>query len=341
MEEKKPEDKAVVGESLEGANSEASANAPTDQNDVNALEGNANSAAAEDAKSKQDNASKKRGSLVQNIISRLNIYLLLFVLILVLSGGLILVGIQREKKAATPDAINTTPLTQEAIDKLKGSEAKVGDPKQTLAIESNAIFSGKVLIRDSLDVAGTIKVGGSLTLPGISVSGTSTFDQIQANNLSISGNATVQGQLNVQQTLTVTGGASFGGPISAPQLSIENFQLNGDLQLNRHIDAGGGTPGRTDGGALGSGGTSSVSGSDTAGTITINTGSNTAAGCFITVIFSQKFNGTPHVVVTPVGSGGASLNYYVTRNTTSFSLCITNPAAPAGTNFSFDYVAID
>src|SRR5690606_26012408 len=131
---------------------------------------------------------------------------------------------------------------------------------------------------------------------------TSSFDQIQGNSISISGDANIQGQLTVQQTLTTTGGASFGGPISAPQITVQSFQLTGDLQIIRHIDAGGGTPGKSDGNALGAGGTSSVSGTDTAGTITINTGGGPGPGCMITVIFAQPFNGTPHVVVTPVGS---------------------------------------
>lgn len=335
MEEKKPEENPKDGESLDGPSAESSSAVPED--DVNALEGGPDT----DKPMPADPAkNKKKTSLVQLIMGKFNIYLLLFILIVVLSVGLIFVGLQRDKKANTPATTDTTPLTQETIDQLKGSEAKVGDPKQTLSIESNAIFSGKVLVRDSLDVAGTIKVGGALSLPGISVAGSSSFDQVSANNLAVTGNTTIQGQLTVQQTLTVTGGASFGGPISAPQLSIENLQLNSDLQLNRHIDAGGGTPGKTDGGALGSGGTSSLSGTDTAGTITINTGSNTGAGCFITVIFNQKFNSTPHVVVTPVGINGAQLDYYITRNTSSFTLCTAN-AAPVGTNFSFDYIAID
>jgi cytoskeletal protein CcmA (bactofilin family) len=336
MEEKKPEENPKDGESLDGPSAESSSAAPED--DVNALEGGPDSDKPEPVS--DTTKSKKKTSIVQIIMGKFNIYLLLFILIVVLSVGLIFVGMQRDKKANTPTTTDTTPLTQETIDQLKGSEAKVGDPKQTLSIESNAIFSGKVLVRDSLDVAGTIKVGGALSLPGISVAGSSSFDQVSANNLAVAGNTTIQGQLTVQQTLTVTGGASFGGPISAPQLSIENLQLNSDLQLNRHIDAGGGTPGKTDGGALGSGGTSSVSGTDTAGTITINTGSNTGAGCFITVTFNQKFNSTPHVVVTPVGINGAQLDYYITRNTSSFTLCTAN-AAPIGTNFSFDYIAID
>lgn len=280
------------------------------------------------------------GNRIRNILSRINIYLLLFIFIMVIAVMVLFVSVQRSRKESATDPTAVQVLTPDALKQLNESEAKVGDPKQTLNIESNAVFTGKVLIRDSLDVAGAIKVGGSLTLPGITVSGTSLFDTIQANNLSIAGNTTIQGQLNVQRGLTVAGGASFNGALSAPHLTINTLQLNGDLQINRHVDAGGNTPGKTDGSAVGVGGTASVSGTDTAGTVTVNTGGNPPAGCFITITFAQRFNGTPHIVVTPVGSGAAGLSYYITRNTANFSICTTN-SAPAGTSFSFDYIAID
>jgi cytoskeletal protein CcmA (bactofilin family) len=245
---------------------------------------------------------KEKGSFMQRIVSHVNIYLLIFILILVVAGIAVFVSLQQAKKESAEPTLTTQDLTQEALEQINESEVKVGDPKQTLAIESNAIFSGKVLVRDSLDVAGTIKVGGAVNLPGITVSGTSNFDQIQANKLSIDGDAGIQGTLSVQANLNVAGGATFGGPISAPQLTVQALQINNDLTFTRHIDAGGPTPGITRGSALGGGGTASVGGTDTAGTVSINTGGGPAAGCFATVSFRSEFNGTPHVVITPVGS---------------------------------------
>ncbi|MEZ6331213.1 MAG: polymer-forming cytoskeletal protein [Candidatus Saccharimonadales bacterium] len=136
---------------------------------------------------------------------------------------------------------------------------------------SNAVFNGRALVRNDLDVAGTIRVGGALSLPGITVSGTSASENVQvANNLSIAGNSAVQGTLTVQQNLSVGGSASFAGQISAPSLSVERLILNQDLQINRHIDAGGPTPVASRGSAVGGAGTVSVSGTDTAGTVSIN-----------------------------------------------------------------------
>ena len=277
---------------------------------------------------------------IQGLISHVNVYLLLFIFFLVLAGIIGFVGYSRDKKSSTDLVGSTHELTAEELSKIAASSSKVGDPRQTLSIESNAVFSGKVLLKSDLDVAGSIRVGNSLNLPGITVSGNSNFDQIIVNQLTIAGGASVQGTLAVQDNLTVSGGATFGGTISAPRLDITNLQINGDLQINRHVDAGGGTPSKSNGNALGSGGTASNNGTDTAGTITINTGSSPSSGCFATLTFANAFKDVPHVVVTPVGSAAAGLNYYITRTTSNFSVCTTN-AAPASSSFSFDYMAFD
>lgn len=317
----------------------------TDQNDkeVNSLEGPSGGDAVPDPlkdDKKLTPPKKSVGKKFQSLIGHLNIYLLLFILITVLVAGFTFVSYKNGKKEAAIPTIQTQELTPEELAKLRGSDATVGDPKQTLTIASNTLFNGKVLVRDSLDVAGTLKVGGALSLAGLTVSGTTSLDQVQANSLTISGDSNLQGQVTIQKGLTVTGGASFGGAISTPQITVGSFQLSGDIQLNRHIDAGGATPGKSDGGALGSGGTASVSGTDTAGTVAINTGGSSPAGCFVTINFRQPFNQTPHVVITPTSSSAAGISYYVTRNSTSFTICTTsNP--PDSANLSFDYVVID
>lgn len=278
---------------------------------------------------------------IQSVISRVNVYLLLFVLILVLASGIVFVGYQRTKKQGTITQVNTQPLDEATLEQLNGSDTVVGDPKQTLSVESNAVFSGKVLIRDSLDVAGAIKVGGSLNLPGITVSGTSNFDQIIANRLSIAGDLSVQGIMSIQRNLTVSGSGTFGGPISAPQLTVQTLALNNDIQLNRHIDAGGPTPGQTNL-TLGGGGTASVSGSDTAGTVNINyTGGASANACFIRVNFAARFNGTPHVIITPNNFASAkNLKYYVNdRSATGFQICAADVTGNG--TYAFDYIVID
>ena len=298
--------------------------------------------ASPDAKEGGDKKAEKKksaGSLLNRMASRLNIYLLAFILLIIISLIIVFVVIQSSNKQAAEQAeIKTQELTQEAVENLSGNEATVGDPKQLLNIESNAVFAGKVLIRDGLDVAGPIKVGGELNLPGITVSGKSAFDEVQINSLSIAGDTSVQGTLIVQKGLTVNGQGSFAGPISAPSITVDALSINGDVQFNRHIDAGGGTPSVSGGNAIGSGGTVTISGTDTGGTVTINVGSSASGGVLATVTFASTFNGNPHVVITPVGRPAPNA-FVENRTTTGFSIS-TNPGLSAGP-ISFDYVIID
>ena len=269
-----------------------------------------------------------------------NIYILSLALIIVVALVAMTIAYLHSREAASNHNIKSQDLSQSTLNQLANSDVTVGDAKQTLNVQSNAVFAGQVLIRSNLEVAGKLQIGNSLSLPGIAVSGTSLLDEVQVNkDLAVAGDTALQGQLTVQKSLNVTGNGTFGS-LSATQLTVNTLLLNGDLKLTHHISAGGVNPGRSNGGALGSGGTSSVSGSDTAGSITINTGGGPSAGCLVTVNFSSRFNSTPHVVITPVGSAAAGLNYYINRSTSNFSVCTTN-APPAGASFGFDYVAID
>lgn len=272
---------------------------------------------------------------------RFNIYLLLFILIILIAIG-VTIGLflkDNNTKKASEVIISSQNLSDSALKQLANSDVTVGNDRQILKVESNAIFSGSVLVRNDLEVAGSIKVGGELQLPGITVSGTSRFSQLQADNMTIGSNATVQGTFIVKKGMSVTGNSTFDG-ISAAQITTNAFQLNGELKLTNHIVAGGPSPDVGRGTAVGNGGTASVSGSDTTGSVVVNTGSNTGAGCFATITFARKFSSTPHVVITPIGSGAAAVEYYVNRSSSEFSICTTN-AAPSGQTFGFDYVILN
>jgi cytoskeletal protein CcmA (bactofilin family) len=271
---------------------------------------------------------KTPGSFLTKIAARINIYLLAFMLLILISVIIVFVVINASnKQAAESTDVKTQELTQEAIKNLGGSETTVGDPKQLLNVESNAVFNGKVLIRDGLDVAGPIKVGGEINLPGITVSGKSAFDEVQVNSLSIAGDTSVQGLLTVEKGLTVNGQASFGGAVSAASMTVGALSLTGDLQFARHIDAGGGTPTVASGAAVGSG-----------GTVTVNVGSGAGAGVLATITFTNKFNGNPHVVFSPVDK--AAPNAFVSNRTNNGFSLATSAGLAAG-SISFDYIVID
>lgn len=267
-----------------------------------------------------------------------HMYLIAFGAIVIIALGVVVASL----RAAKPTTTNTKfgSLTDQQLASLKGNTTLVGDSKQTLDVQSNSIFEGQVLLRSDLNVAGTLKVGSGISIPSLTVGGAGTFGQLGVGGgLNVAGDTTLQGQLTVQKNLTVGGTATFGS-LSVSSLTITTLALRGDLNLNQHINTTGGTPSRSNGTALGSGGTVSVSGSDTAGTVQINTGGSPPAGCFVTINFANKFNATPHVVISASNSSAASLEYYTNRSATSFSVC-TNNAPSASTSYIYDYIVIN
>jgi len=280
---------------------------------------------------------KKKGG---GFFSKFSIYLMLFLLVIILAVMVVVIS-YLHSHSQPAKKISNQNLSQSALSQLSSSDVTVGDAKQVLNVQSNAVFAGQVLVRSDLSVAGKLQVGGTLTISNLNVSGTIIGDTLQVNkNLQVAGDSAFQGQLTVQKNLSVSGSGTFTGAISAPQVTANSLQLNGDLNLTHHITAGGANPGRTNGNALGGGGTASVSGSDTAGSITINTGSAPSIGCLVSVTFANKFNTTPHVVVTPIEAAAGGLGYYVTRSTTGFSVCTTT-APGGGQSFGFDYIVFD
>lgn len=284
---------------------------------------------------------KKGKKSLKQRLSAFNLYFLLFLLILVLAGAIAMIAYFQSKSASNTATLKSDTLTQQSLQQVASSDASIGNAQQVLNVQSSAVFAGKVLIRDGLEVAGNLQIGGTVALSNITVSGTSQLGQVQiSKNLSVAGDTALQGAVSITKSIQVNGGGTFNGPVSAPQITTSSLQLNSDLVLTRHIITGGGTPGRSNGVALGSGGTSSVSGSDTGGSITINTGSNPPAGCFVTITFTAKYNSVPHVLLTPVGSAGGGLAYYINRDTSGFTICDASPP-PAGSSFGFDYFVVN
>jgi cytoskeletal protein CcmA (bactofilin family) len=309
--------------------------------DDNSLETQETNAAASKSAAEVYQVKTSTWNKIVKRLSFINIYLLLFVFIVILAVMVTYIGIRNNRKVDQTGQINAQDLNADDLSSISSTNTQIGDPKQTLTIASNSVFNGKALFRDSIDVAGTIRVGGALSLPGITVSGKSAFEDVAiANSLSIGGDTSVSGNLAIQKSLTVSGGASFGGAISASQLNIDRLTLNQDVTFNRHITTGGGVPGVATGGAAGGGGTTSINGSDTAGTITINVGGGPGTGTLATISFVNGFGGVPHVVVSPVGSGAGSLDWFITRTNNGFTINTNSPPSPA-TSFSFDYIVMN
>lgn len=267
-----------------------------------------------------------------------NLYLIVFGILVLAAGVVVYVSI---KTGAPPSNTGKAgSLTDQQLATLKGSTTLVGDSKSTLDVQSNSIFEGQVLLRSNLNVAGSLQVGKSLSLPSITVGGSGTFGQIGiSGGLNVSKDTVINGQLTVKNNLSVSGTASFGA-LDVSTLSVTTLNIRGDLTFNQHLVSSGGGPGQSGGTALGGGGTVSVSGTDTAGSINVNTGSGAPAGCFVTISFTHHFNSTPYVVISPANSTAATIEYYVTnRSSGGFSVCSAS-APGSGKNFVYNYVVI-
>lgn len=295
--------------------------------------------AAERANSGTTQPTEKKISPIKLFFRKANVYLLMFVLVLVVAIVISAVTYLNSTKPQAEPTIASQELTEEALKQLANTDASVGNSSQTLTIQGNAIIAGQTLMRGNLNIAGNLQTGGTIQGPNLTISGTSNLGTAQINSLQVATNTAVQGTTTTRD-LAVSGTASFSGPVTASQITTTNLILSGNavLQIPNHISFTGPTPARAsvNGGVLGTGGSASISGSDTAGTINVNTGNNPTAGCFAQFTFNQRFNNSPRVVVSPIDAGAGQTSYYVTRNNTGFSICTATPA-PANQTFAYDY----
>lgn len=318
--------------------------------EINALEGLSSTNGAQATQSQEVPTTEipKKRSKFRRIWDVINIYLLIFILLVVVAGIVFIVSYLNSQQEPELPVTALQDLTQEQLSEIATGDANVGDPRYILNIQSDAVFAGSALVRGDLNIAGSLQLGEGLLLPDLTVSGASNLNTVQMNTLNIAGATTMQGALTLQDSLSVSEGLSvggtstFNGAITATSVTTGSLTLagNGTLTVNNHIKVNGPTPSRTNGGSIGSGGSTSVSGSDTSGTVNINTGSGASAGCLVNVVFNQSFEGNPQINITPTNAAAATIQYYIQRSSTGFSICSANNPG-GGRSFSYDYFAIN
>ncbi|MDB5160549.1 MAG: hypothetical protein JWO99_812 [Candidatus Saccharibacteria bacterium] len=280
----------------------------------------------------------KKVSAFKRIFKKVNIYFLIFILVVIIAAVIAIVNYLNSQKAPVVPSTATQTLSTDALKQLANTDTTVGDSTQTLTIQGNAIITGQTLARGNLNVAGNFQTGGSITAPSLTISGTTNLGQAQVNSLQVATNTAIQGSTTLRD-LSVAGTSTFSGPMTASQITVTKLIIagNGVLQVPNHISFTGTSPSRTiNTSVLGNGGTLNLSGSDTAGTINITSGNNPTPGCFAQINFQQAYTSQPRVIVSPVGAAAGQTEFYVTRSTTSFSICTAN-AAPANQTFGYDY----
>jgi hypothetical protein len=242
----------------------------------------------------------------------------------------------RQKKATAPQAVDGQNFKHVPATTL-------GEEGETLTVGADSIFKGKVAVND-IDVSGKINSGSPLVVSRLEVAEGITLSTADVrSNLNVGGTSTLQGNVTVANLLTVngnsnvTGNGSFGGNLTAGNLTVRGATVAGTLTLGGHVISGGATPSVSGGSAVGSAGTVSISGNDRAGTIQINTGTGPAPGTLATVTFRSPYGSSPRIVISPVGSGTGALQYYLSKFNGGFTIS-TLSAPPPGAGFSFDYI---
>ena len=254
---------------------------------------------------------------------------------------------EEEKRSVT--------LSDKTLNGLGVSRNPVGNDQTLLTINPETTFKNKVSISGDTTVAGKLTLNNALSTTGVTA-GDGTFTKLQAGDtqvqqLNVNGDGTItnlnlrkdlqvagltriQGQLTVNQLATINNNLNVAGNVSiGGSLSVRNFQV-GQLTVGGHLLSTGGAPGVSSGGAVGSNGTVSISGNDTAGTVAVNTGTGAGNGMLAQVSFREKYGNTPRIVVTPVGRAVPGL--YVNRTATGFSINVEGAMSYGG--FAFDYV---
>ena len=274
----------------------------------------------------EPNPAPKKHRLNRKKLIRTLVGLLLLVALII--GLSLLVG--RLTRPEQTIIINTQSLDNGTLNELTGE----GPAKQQLTITPDTLFKNSTTVQGDGRFNKDVTIDGTLTVGGRTILQDST---------------NIEGDLNVSNGLTVGQNVSFGGnlsvngqitalSLSVGSLSISSINLSSDLVFGGHIIPSGSVAPSGQISAAGGGGSVSVVGNDTAGTITINTGGGAAiAGEMAIITFVKPFGTTPKVQLTPITSTASTLRYYATRSTTFFTVDTSSPISN-NTTYVFDYL---
>ncbi len=257
------------------------------------------------------------------------------------------------KKQAKQDELSkeSVTLSSEQLSKLGINRSTLGSTGAQLTVAPNAQFKGTLSVDGKTTLIGEVIVNNKLTgteaaftklqagdtsLSKLNVNGDGTLSTLNLRKdlavlgvTQLQGAVTVNSLLTVKNNLVVQGNLSIGGTFSARSL-----RSGSTLSIGGHVVTSGSTPGVSRGGATGSNGTVSISGSDAAGAVGINTGVGAGNGLLATVSFNTPYSTTPIVVMSAVGT---SSNIYLGSVTSSgFTIYASGALAPGG--FRVNYI---
>lgn len=241
-------------------------------------------------------------------------------------------------------------VSTDTLEKLGVNNQAVGNLGTELIVGPNSRFNGKVTVGSDVDISGQLTLNnkisaadasltklqaGDTSLNQLNVNGDGTLSNLSLrNNLAVVGTTRLQGATTVDNNMTVAGNLTVGGTLFAGVFQATNLVAGSTLTIGGHVMVRGSAPGVSAGGGVGSNGTVSISGTDSAGTVAVNIGSGAAAGVLANITFHDKYDSTPHVVISAVGRSATGV--YVNRTATGFSI-VSSAGLPAG-GYAFDYI---
>jgi hypothetical protein len=335
-EDKKPEDGSTTATPAGAEASPPPADALANPGAASGI--NTSPIASDEDKAKAAEANKKsikKIGAVKKFTKIFNVYILLFLVLIAAGGAVAAYEYMNSRKTTPPLSVTTQKLTTDQLKQLANSNATVGGSGQTVTIQGNAVFSGSVLVRSNLQVAGDIQLGSNLDVAQLNVTNSSNLAKTQANTLQVAGTTTFQGLVTIQNGATITGNTNINtatiGTITANKVIMSG---NAQLQIPNHISFGGSTSPHVSG--L-NGNSATIIGSDTSGTVTVTTGGG-GAGCMASLTFAQAyFNSKPNVIISLESSSPANVQYYAgSLSTAGFQVCSAN-APPSNSQLAFSY----
>lgn len=298
----------------------------------------------------------KRGSYKPS--SRATIIGLAVVGLIVAVNIAVIAFVMRGQSDAEQVNRETVTLSAETLSQLGMTKTAVNNEGTQLVVGPDATFNGTLTVASDVKIAGVLNLNNTFQAANARI-GALQADSFQTNQLNVNADATVS-TVNVRNQLNVAGTTNLQGAVTMSQLltvnnnvnvvgslavggtlSVRNFQassLTSDttLTIGGHIITRGEAPAVSPGGGIGSAGTVSISGSDAAGTVAVNTGTGASGGLLASVAFTRAYSKTPRVVVTTIGG---YVNLYITRTANGFSIYSAGALAPAG--YAFDYIVVE
>ncbi len=290
--------------------------------------------------------------------------LAVIIAVLAVNAGIITFVIKRQTKTTSQTSQESVTLSPAVLDKLGVSRNTVGSSGMELVVGPNARFNGTVKVNGEVSIAGELKLNSKVTaqdaslaqlqagktsLASLEVNGDATITSLNLRkDLLVTGLTRLQGAVTVSQLFTVdnnvniSGNLAVGGALSVNTLHVGSFVSDTTLTVGGHIITRGPAPSATPGGpALGSNGTTSISGNDTSGTVAVSFGAGAASsGLIANIAFRTPYGTIPHVVITMVGGGGGGGSVYVNRSSSGFSIGVNGSSPAPGAYAAFDYIVM-